>query len=90
MGYMQCLVFLVLQNICSNVEERFSDIRKSATLNLYWILSLGLLTEIAVFLFYSMMPSNISVKHFKEVIVKNDCDITKVSSQWLTLKTQSS
>lgn len=90
MGYMQCLVFLVLQNICTNVEERFSDIKKSATLNLYWILSLGLLTEIAVFLFYSMMPSNISVKHFKEVIVKNDCDITKVSSQWLTLKTQSS
>ena len=76
MGYMQCLVFLVLQNICTNVEERFSDIKKSATLNLYWILSLGLLTEIAVFLFYSMMPSNISVSISRRLLLR-----TTVTSQ---------
>ena len=27
-------------------------------------------------------------EHFKELFVKNSCDITKVASEWLTLKTQ--
>ena len=27
-------------------------------------------------------------EHFKELLVKNGCDITKVCSEWLTLKTQ--
>ena len=58
-------------NICTNVEERFSDIKKSAIfkiLNLYWILSLGLLRKIAVFL--AMIPSKKSMSILRSFLLR--------------------
>ena len=58
-------------NICTNVEQRFSDVKKPAIFeNMQPILDTftGVLTEITVFL--GMMPSKNS-EHFKEFLLKN-------------------
>ena len=61
-------IFVLMQRKGLVISKSQRSLKK---LNLYWILSLGLLTEIAVFL--AVMPSKKSVSICKSVDVKEDC-----------------
>ena len=87
----QCLSSV--ENICTNVKERFSDIRKSASFkNIQSILSTFIWpVNRGRSVFSNDVIKKIYrgiLKHFKGLLVKNGCDITKVPCEWLMLKTQ--
>ena len=80
----------MFRNSIFPVLQRFSDIRKLAIFeNIESILDTftwPVNGDCSAFILFNDAIENI-IKHFKEILVKNDCDITKVPSEWLTLKT---